>query len=105
MTHQSVTITFPSSHYYFQMVPFVSPNVLNRQHKLFVTVNGQRLHAITNVQGGVINREQIFNVRLTHGVNRIEVELIAALPKSAVKTANGPDFELEKVSIYANLLT
>lgn len=105
-SHQSITINLPSTHYYIQVVPVVARHVLTRQHKLFVTINGQRLHAVPNIQGGIIDREnQIFGVRLNPGVNRIEVEVIAALPKSAAKGGNGSDeVELEKFSIYANLL-
>lgn len=38
------------------------------------------------------------------GVNRIEVELIAALPKGASRLANGQEVELEKIIVFANLM-
>lgn len=95
-THQSVTISLPPTHYYIQLIPTVAPHVANRQHKLFLTVNGARLHAVDLAQ-------QAFVTRLNTGVNRIEVEVIAALPKGSAR-ATETDVELEKFSIFANLL-
>lgn len=105
MSQQSVTINLPSTHYYIQVSPIVARHVVNRQHKLFLTVNGQRLQSMPKIQGGVMDREsQVFVARLIPGVNRIELEIIAALPKGAVKGVNGSDVELEKFNIFANLL-
>ena len=52
----------------------------------------------------VDQRRPLFEARLLPGVNRIELELIAALPKGASKTASGQDVELEKITVFANLL-
>lgn len=38
------------------------------------------------------------------GVNRIEVEMIAGPPRGAPKTAPGQDIELEKITVFVNLL-
>lgn len=105
MTHQSVTISLPSTHYYIQLIPTVAPHVVTRQHKLFLTVNGTRLHAVPKQQGGgaIDKDQQAFITRLNPGVNRIEVEVIVALPKGATK-ATESDVELEKISVFANLL-
>lgn len=104
LTHQSVTLNLPSTHYYMQVTPVVARHVINRQHKLFLTVNGSRLQAVPKIHGGVIDREsQTFVARLLPGVNRIELEVIAALPKGIAKDINGSDFELERISIFANL--
>lgn len=38
------------------------------------------------------------------GVNRIEVEMIAGSPRGAPKTGPGQDIELEKITVFVNLL-
>lgn len=105
MTQQSVTINLPSSHYYLQIKPTISPFLLERQYKLFVTIGAQRLNALPTIPGHSIDtRHPLFEARLDTGVNRIEIELIAALPKGAAKLANGQDAELEKITVFANLM-
>jgi hypothetical protein len=103
MAQQSITMNLPSSHYYLQLKPSIAPALLDRQHKLFVTCGTIRLHAMPASPGQPIDqRNPLFEARLIPGVNRIEVELIAALPKG--KSVNGQDFELEKITVFANLL-
>ncbi|KFY03259.1 hypothetical protein V490_00238 [Pseudogymnoascus sp. VKM F-3557] len=105
MTQQSITINLPHTHYYLQIKPTIADSLMERQHKLFVTSGTQRLVAMPQVPGQPIDhRNPLFEARLLPGVNRIEVELIAALPKAASKAANGQEVELEKVTIFANLL-
>ncbi|KUJ24337.1 Bromodomain-containing protein-like protein [Mollisia scopiformis] len=105
MAQQSVTITLPSSHFLVQIKPTISASLLERQYKLFVTNGHQRLHAMPTIPThSVDTRLPLFEARLSTGVNRIEVELIAALPKGAAKLANGQDVELEKITVFANLL-
>ena len=103
-TQQSVTINLPSSHYYLQIKPTIAPSLHERQYKLFVTSGTQRLHAIPIPGQGLDNLNPLFEARILPGVNRIEVELIAALPKDAPKLANGQEVELEKFTIFANLM-
>lgn len=105
MAQQSITISLPSTHYYLQIRPTIAPALLERQHKLFVTSGTQRLHAMPAIPGHNVDpRHPLFEARLLPGVNRIEVELIAALPKGAPKPPNGSDVELEKITVFANLL-
>lgn len=105
MAQQSITINLPSTHYYLQIKPTIAPSLLERQHKLFVTSGTQRLHAMPLIPGHPVDpRHPLFEARLLPGVNRIEVELIAALPKGAAKPAGGQDVELEKITVFANLL-
>lgn len=104
LTQQSITVNLPPTHYYMQIVPMIAPSVLSRQHKLFVTAASTRLHPLPKLAGGAVDAaEPLFDARLLPGVNRIEIELIAALPKGA-KPVNGQDVELEKVTIFANLM-
>jgi hypothetical protein len=105
MAQQSITINLPSTHYYLQIKPTISPSLLERQHKLFVTSGTQRLHGMPTIPGQSVDpRHPLFEARLLPGVNRIEIELIAALPKGAPKPVNGPEVEMEKITIFANLL-
>ncbi|RFU28365.1 hypothetical protein B7463_g7962, partial [Scytalidium lignicola] len=105
MAQQSITINLPPTHYYLQIKPTIAPSLLDRQHKLFVTSGIQRLHAMPTIPGHPVDpRHPLFEARLLPGVNRIEIELIAALPKGSSKPANGQDVELEKITVFANLM-
>src|ERR1700733_11057542 len=102
---QSITINLPSTHYYLQIKPTIAASLLERQYKLFVTSGTQRLHAMTTIPGHSVDpRHPLFEARLLPGVNRIEIELIAALPKGAPRPPNGSDVELEKTTVFANLM-
>ncbi|CAG8972979.1 hypothetical protein HYALB_00008339 [Hymenoscyphus albidus] len=104
MAQQSITINLPHTHYYLQIRPMISPSLLQRYHKLFATSGAQRLHTISAIPGQQPDPQHpLFEARLVPGVNRIEIELIAALPKGT-KRPNGQEAELEKISIFANLL-
>lgn len=102
-TQQSCTINLPSTHYYLQILPQVSPQLSSgRQYKLFVTVNGVRLmpSAAREMVNGDLNptgRKQVYEAALNSGVNRIEVEVVAVSGRA------GP-LEVEKLSIFANLM-
>jgi hypothetical protein len=105
MAQQSITINLPSTHYYLQIKPALSAAIMERQHKLFVTSGNQRLHAMPTIPGHAVDqRHPLFEARLHPGVNRIEIELIAALPRGMTKLANGQDAELEKITVFANLM-
>ncbi|TAQ87495.1 hypothetical protein B7494_g4197 [Chlorociboria aeruginascens] len=105
MAQQSITINLPSTHYYLQIKPTIASSLLDRQHKLFVTSGNQRLPALPTIPGHSVDRRHpLFEARLLPGVNRIEIEMIAALPKGAPKAANGQDLELEKITVFANLM-
>jgi len=105
LTQQSVAVTLPSTHYFIHVKPELADFLRDRQYKLFVTAGNQRLHAVPSSLGHSADpRRPLFETRLTPGVNRIEVELIAALPKGAPKLPNGQDVELEKVTVFANLM-
>lgn len=105
-TQQSVTVQLPATHYYIQIIPTVSPQLMSgRQYKLFVTLNGIRLMAtnkdvlgaISGEMNGVSSRKQVYETALSHGVNRIEVEIVAV-------TGRGGSLEVEKLNLFANLL-
>jgi hypothetical protein len=105
MAQQSITINLPSTHYYLQIKPTIAASLLERQFKLFITCGTQRLNAMPTIPGhSVDQRHPLFEARLLPGVNRIEVELIAALPKGSAKPVSGQEVELEKTTIFANLM-
>lgn len=105
LAQQSVTINLPSTHYYLQIRPTFADSLMERYHRLFVTAKGERLPALPLIPGHPVDDFQpMFEARLIPGVNRIDVELIAALPKGAVKPAGGQDAELEKITVFANLM-
>lgn len=104
MAQQSITINLPSSHYYLQIRPSLAVSLLDRQYKLFATANATRLHALPVPGQSIDARNPLFEARLLPGVNRIEIELIAALPKGAPKQANGSEVEMEKITVFANLM-
>lgn len=105
MAQQSITINLPSTHYYLQIKPAIAASLLERQFKLFVTCGTIRLPAMPTIPGhSVDQRHPLFEARLLPGVNRIEVELIAAVPKGAAKPVSGQEVELEKITIFANLM-
>ncbi|KAK6003409.1 hypothetical protein QM012_009180 [Aureobasidium pullulans] len=99
-THQSLTMAIPASQYYISIIPTVSQRLLmQRQYKLFVTVNNVRLMGTTRdfMVGGTADRKQVYDTALNAGVNRIEVEVVA------VSGRNGA-LEVEKLTVFANLL-
>lgn len=103
MSQYSQTFQLPSTHYYLQVKPTIAERLLTRQHKLFVTTNNIRSQARPTIPGQPIdNAHPLFEIRLVPGVNRVEVELIAALPKGE-KGVNGQDAELEKITVFINL--
>ncbi len=104
MAQHSVTINLPASHFYLQIKPELATSVLQRHHKLFVTKGNDRLHAMPTIPSHPVDqRRPLFETRLSPGVNRIDIELIAALPKG-VKGPNGQDVELETITVFANLM-
>lgn len=72
---------------------------MQRQYKLFVTLNNVRLMSTVRdfMVGGVADRKIVYDTALNAGVNRIEVEVVA------VSGRNGA-LEVEKVTVFANLL-
>jgi hypothetical protein len=99
-TQQSLAMSVPAAHYYVSIVPNISQRLLiQRQYKLFVTVNGARLMGTTRdfMIGGVADRKQVYDTALSSGVNRIEVEVVAVSGRTGA-------LEVEKLMVFANLL-
>ncbi|KAI9835723.1 MAG: hypothetical protein M1819_001900 [Sarea resinae] len=104
LTQQSITLSLPVSHYCLQMVPTLAPGLKNRQHKIFVTQGTTRMNPVI-MPPGHPDKRQLYQLPLTPGiVNRIEVEVIACPARGGPKVGPGPDLEMEKVTIYVNLM-
>ncbi|TVY29978.1 Protein polybromo-1 [Lachnellula hyalina] len=107
LAQQSITINLPPTHYYLQIKPTIADFLVqpDRQHRIFVTAGTQRLFALPIIPNHPIDqRHPLFDARLLPGVNRIEIEIIANLPRNSPKPANGTEMVKEKITIFANLL-
>ena len=49
-------------------------------------------------------RRPLYDTRVLPGLNRIEVEMIAGPPRGAPKVGPGQDIELEKITVFVNIL-
>lgn len=102
LSHQSTTITLPSTHYYLQIAPTISKELsAGRPYKMFVSVNGTRLtQRDTQYQGDSGKRTHLYEGSLAPGVNRIEIEVAAAKADGTVDTKG---LDIEKVTVFAHL--
>ncbi|KAI9850245.1 MAG: hypothetical protein M1838_005971 [Thelocarpon superellum] len=101
---QSVTINLPPTHYYLQFVPTIAPAMATRQTRLFFTAGAQRLNPMPQPPNQVDLRKPLYELKLMPGVNRIEVEMVAGPVRGTPKVGSGPDVELEKITVFVNLL-
>lgn len=102
-TQQELVFNAPPSHFRLQLRPFVAPflEAQHREWKLNVLHDTLRLYPSS---GPFEKRnEPVFDATLRWGPNRLEVSLVAALPKGE-KSPNGLNMELEKFVVHFNLL-
>ena len=101
LSQQSRTITLPSSHYFLQISPTISKALsAGRPYKMFVTINGTRVtQRDTQFHQDTGRRTHVYEGSLAQGVNRIEVEVAAARDGG-----DGKGLDVEKVTVYANLM-
>ncbi|KAK6949249.1 hypothetical protein Daesc_009323 [Daldinia eschscholtzii] len=102
-TQQELVLNAPTSYYRLRLKPEVAPflEAQQREWKLNVIHNGARLYPPPmqpNKPG-----ELVFDVTLQFGLNRIEVSLVAALPKGQT-APNGLTMEMEKFVVHFNVL-
>jgi len=104
LAQQSTTITLPNSHYFLQICPSISKELsTGRPYKLFVTLNGVRLNQRdTKFFAETGRRTHVYEGSLMQGVNRVEVEVAAS--KVVDEGGKGEGLDVEKVTVYANLL-
>ena len=103
-TQQSVTINLPSTHFFLRVRPTLAPSLNNRPSRVIVTSNMQRLNPIPEKPEDTDSKKPLYEARVTPGnVNRIEIEVVAGTPRGAPKVGNGPDLEVEKVTLFVNV--
>ncbi|KAI1766647.1 Bromodomain-containing protein [Hypoxylon sp. FL1150] len=100
---QELIFQAPSSHFRLQLKPQVAAflEAQQREWKLNVMHDAIRLYP-SSVPFDRRN-EPVFDVNLRYGINRLEVSIVAALPKGE-KAPNGLSLELERLVIHFNLL-
>ncbi|KAL8774804.1 MAG: hypothetical protein Q9209_000743 [Squamulea sp. 1 TL-2023] len=103
-TQQSITLTLPSSHYFLQIVPTLASGVVHRPYKTFVTVNNTRVPTTPQRPDESEVRKPLYESRVQPGMNRIDVEIVAGIPRGAPKVGTGPELEIEKVTIFAHMV-
>ena len=103
-SQQSIVVNLPATHYCLQIIPTISAKHFQRQHKLFVTMGNQRLSPSPVRAEDTDPRRPLYDTRILPGVNRIEIEMIAGPPRGAPKVGPGQDIELEKITVFVNVL-
>ncbi|KAH8682427.1 Bromodomain-containing protein [Xylariales sp. PMI_506] len=101
-TQQELVFNAPATYYRLQLRPQIAPflEAQQREWKLNVTHDYNRLYPSS---GPDRRNDPIFDVNLRYGTNRLEVGLVAALPKGE-KGPHGLDMEMEKIVVHFNLL-
>ena len=103
-TQQSVTINLPSTHFFLRLRPTLALSLTTRPSKIFVTANMQRLNPIPERPEETNVSKPLYEARVATGsINRIEIEIVAGTPRGAPKTGNGPEIEMEKITLFVNL--
>lgn len=98
-----MTVTVPSSHHFFNVVPHIPVGLTNRPYRLFVTVNGQRLSEYIKPGADRDKSRPSFEVRLERGaVSRIEVEVLAG--KGTVGKGGKEDVDWERCTLFVHVM-
>ncbi len=115
LTQRSVTLNIPPGQWRQQLIVSLNPAIQQQQRpfKMFVISNGATLGqsvptpppAATpgSVPPANSAEGKLYDINLHPGVNVIQVQLIVGLGKDQ-KLPNGSDAELEKLTIFANLM-
>ena len=78
---------------------------MGRPYKIFVSVNGTRLtQRDTQLHPETNKRTHVYEGSLAQGVNRVEVEVAAAKQKEGEKDGEVKGLDVEKVTVFANLM-
>jgi hypothetical protein len=107
LSQQSVTATIPTNQWKQQLIVKLAPSLIQNQrpYKLYIMVNGMGLGqpAVPAPTDPIEPGSRLYDASLHAGVNNIQVQVIAALPKGQ-KLANGAEVELETITLLANVL-
>jgi len=100
-SQQSISLNLPPSHYYLRIIPTIGTIASNRQSKLVATLNYAQLKPKPD---DADPKRPIFDTRILPGLNTINIEMIAGPPRGAPKSTPGQDLELERITLFVNLM-
>ncbi|CAK7218032.1 hypothetical protein SCUCBS95973_003352 [Sporothrix curviconia] len=115
LTQRSVTLNIPAGQWRQQLYVSLNPAIQKQQRpfKMFVISNGATLGPVPTpptpppqhnaAAPEVDEHAKLYEVNLHPGVNVVQVQLIVGLAKDQ-KLPNGADAELEKTTIFANMM-
>lgn len=113
LTQQSVTVSLPSSHSSIQIQPHVPVALTQRPWRIFVIVNNTRVNQVpasleqqqsSSTAASRDKSRQVYETRLQPGVNRIDVEIVAASVPSPANPKAPEGIEMEKCTVFVNLM-
>lgn len=84
-------------------MPTIASSIGHRSSKLFVTSGAQKLTEMPHRGDESDARRPTYEARLLEGINRIEVEMVAGLPRGAPKVGPGQEIESEKITVFVNI--
>lgn len=102
-TQQELVFNAPSSHFRLQLRPQVAPFLEEQQREWKLNVMHDFTRLYPSAAPSDRRNEPVFDVTLRYGTNRLEVGLVAALPKGE-KGPHGLNMEMEKFVVHFNLL-
>ncbi|KAI0517154.1 Bromodomain-containing protein [Xylaria bambusicola] len=100
---QDIVINMPVSHFRLQFKPLVASFLETEQREWKLNVMHDTARLFPSSASYERRGEPVFDVTLRYGINRLEVTLIAALPKGE-KAPNGLNMEMERFVLHMNLL-
>jgi len=110
VAQQSVTVNIPANQWSQQIMVAMHPSLEGQQraYKLFVIVNGATLGDRGTFVPPPGDHVQVdpkvkrYDAQLHHGMNTIQIQIIAALPHDQ-RDPSGPEVEIEKITVFANM--
>ncbi|KAF2635330.1 Bromodomain-containing protein [Massarina eburnea CBS 473.64] len=117
-TSHSVTMVLPQHYSYLQVTPHIPVALTNRAYRVFVSVNGHKTFEVNRTQvtagingngnpgdGGRKKGEPVFEAKLSAGINRVEVEIVAEKDRKGKPESKDPkeQIEVEKCTVFLNL--
>ncbi|KAF2436323.1 Bromodomain-containing protein [Tothia fuscella] len=102
-TQQSLTITVPSTHHFFHIIPSIPVAKSGRPYRIFVNVNGQRMSEYIKPGGERDKGRPVYEARCERGgVNRVEVEIMAG--KGNLGKGGREEVDWERVKLFIHVL-
>lgn len=102
-SQQELVFNAPASHFRLQLRPYVASFLEAQQREWRLNVFHDTLRLYPSSGPFEKRSEPVFDATLHFGINRLEISLVAALPKGE-KGPNGLNMELERFVVHFNLL-